>query len=46
MGGFWVRPIELINRFQATVSDSASGQEQQLSKAAEFSNYPCGNRFK
>jgi glycogen debranching enzyme len=46
MGGLWVHPIKLIDGFQATVRDSASGQEKTLSNAAEFINYPHGNRFR
>ena len=46
MGGLWVHPIKLIDGFQASARDNATGQEQILSKAAEFINYPYGNRFK
>ena len=46
MGGLWVHPIKLIDGFQASARDHATGQEQVLSKAAEFINYPYGNRFK
>src|SRR3954453_10095087 len=46
MGGLWIHPIKLIDGFQATVRDSATGQERVLSKAAEFIIYPYGNRFK
>src|SRR5687767_10667252 len=44
MGGLWAHPIKLLDGFWATVSDSATGQEVPLSKAAEFVNYPYGNR--
>jgi glycogen debranching enzyme len=46
MGGLWIHPIKLIDGFQASVRDTATGQQQVLSKAAEFINYPYGNRFK
>jgi glycogen debranching enzyme len=46
MGGLWAHPIKLLDGFWATVGDSATGQEVPLSKAAEFVNYPYGNRFK
>jgi glycogen debranching enzyme len=46
MGGLWVHPIKLIDGFQASVSDTATGQEKVLSQADEFINYPYGNRFK
>src|SRR4051812_16785191 len=46
MGGLWVHPIKLIDGFQASVNDSATGQEQVLSKAAEFINLPYGSSFK
>src|SRR6266550_4148056 len=46
MGGLWVHPIKLIDGFWAGVTDSASGQAAALSAAAEFVNYPYGNRFK
>src|SRR6266550_8112512 len=46
MGGLCVHPIKLIDGFWADVTDSASGQAAALSAAAEFVNYPYGNRFK
>jgi glycogen debranching enzyme len=46
MGGLWVHPIKLIDGFSALVTDSATGQVSELSKSAEFINYPYGNRFK
>src|SRR3954454_10462093 len=45
MGGAWLHPIKLIDGFQATVSESASGREAPLATAAEFITYPYGNRF-
>src|SRR3954470_21067554 len=45
MGGLWTHPIKLIDGFQATVSDSLSGEERVLSKSREFINYPYGNRL-
>jgi glycogen debranching enzyme len=46
MGGLWVHPIKLIDGFEASVRDSAGGQERVLAKSGEFINYPYGNRFK
>src|SRR5919199_281615 len=34
MGGLWLHPIKLIDGFWATVTDSASGQDRELSQAA------------
>ena len=46
MGGLWVHPIKLIDGFEASVADSAAGQEAALRKSEEFINYPYGNRFR
>ena len=46
MGGLWVHPIKLIDGFEASVADSAAGQEVALRKSEEFINYPYGNRFR
>lgn len=46
MAGLWVHPIKLIDGMQATVTESATNREVTLSKAAEFINYPYGNRFR
>lgn len=45
MGGLWLHPIKLIDGFQAEVTDSAAGRSIALTNAAEFVNYPHGNRF-
>src|SRR5215208_2231986 len=45
MAGLWLHPIKLIDGFMATVTDSATGEQRVLSKAAEFINLPYGNRF-
>src|SRR5262245_24155129 len=45
MGGVWLHPIKLIDGFQATVSEPASGREAALSAATDFITYPYGNRF-
>ena len=46
MGGLWIHPIKLIDGFEATVIDSANGQETRLEQSTEFINYPYGNRFR
>jgi len=46
MGGLWLHPIKLLDGFGATVTDSATGQQSPLSSAAEFINYPYGNRLR
>ena len=46
MGGLWLHPIKLIDGFWAAVTDVVSNKQIALSKAAEFVNYPYGNRFK
>ena len=45
MGGVWLHPIKLIDGFQATLSEPASGREAALSTAADFITYPYGNGF-
>src|SRR5262245_26376071 len=45
MAGVWLQPIKLIDGFQATVSEPASGREAALSAATDFTTYPYGNRF-
>jgi hypothetical protein len=45
MGGVWLHPIKLIDGFQATLSEPASGRQAALSTAADFITYPYGNRF-
>ncbi|MGN6393632.1 MAG: alpha-L-rhamnosidase-related protein [Gemmatimonadales bacterium] len=46
MGGLWLHPIKLIDGFRATVTDSAMQRTVVLSRAAEFINYPYGNRVR
>jgi glycogen debranching enzyme len=46
MGGLWLHPIKLVDGFWATVTDSATRQQSALSSAAEFINYPYGNRLR
>ncbi|HWJ20814.1 MAG TPA: hypothetical protein VNS52_00555, partial [Gemmatimonadaceae bacterium] len=45
MGGLWLHPIKLIDGFQATVTDAASGRDAVLSRSADFVTYPYGSRF-
>src|SRR5689334_339743 len=46
MGGLWLHPIKLIDGFRATVTDSAMHRTAALEHAAEFINYPYGNRLR
>jgi hypothetical protein len=46
MGGLWLHPIKLVDGFWVTVTDSATSQRSALSEAAEFINYPYGNRLR
>ncbi|HKT59510.1 MAG TPA: hypothetical protein VJQ46_05640 [Gemmatimonadales bacterium] len=46
MGGLWLHPIKLVDGFWVTVTDSATGEQSPLSDAAEFINYPYGNRLR
>jgi glycogen debranching enzyme len=46
MGGLWVHPIKLVDGFWAMVTDRTTGQDTALSTAAEFINYPYGNRLR
>ena len=46
MGGLWLHPIKLVDGFRATVEDSATHRRTSLSHAAEFINYPYGNRLR
>ncbi len=46
MGGLWVHPVKLIDGFWATVTDRTTGRDTALSTAAEFINYPYGNRLR
>ncbi len=46
MGGLWLHPIKLVDGFRATIIDSATHQKAALDSAAEFINYPYGNRLR
>ena len=46
MGGLWMHPIKLIDGFWTEVTDAATKQHVELSRSAEFINYPYGNRFR
>jgi glycogen debranching enzyme len=46
MAGLWLHPIKLVDGFRATVTDSATRRRSVLSRAAEFINYPYGNRLR
>jgi glycogen debranching enzyme len=46
MGGLWMHPIKLIDGFWAEMTDVATNEHAELSKSAEFINYPYGNRFR
>src|SRR5215210_3426644 len=46
MGGVWLHPIKLVDGFAATLTDSATGRAAPLDSAAEFVNYPWGNRLR
>jgi glycogen debranching enzyme len=46
MGGLWLHPIKLIDGFQASLSEPATGKAVALAGSREFVNYPYGNRFK
>lgn len=46
MGGLWLHPIKLMDGFWVKLIDAANGNEQWLSEAVEFINYPYGNTLK
>src|SRR5215213_433562 len=45
MGGLWAHPVKLIDGFEATLLDVATGQESALSEAKDFVNQPHAGRF-
>jgi len=46
MGGLWLHPIKLMDGFWIKLKDIQTGNEEWLSKASEFINYPYGNKLK
>jgi glycogen debranching enzyme len=46
MGGLWMHPVKLIDGFWAAVTDERTNEHVELSRSAEFINYPYGNRFR
>src|SRR5262245_59654498 len=45
MCGLWLHPIKLSDGFWVKVTDTTTSDTAWLSDAAEFVNYPYGNRF-
>jgi glycogen debranching enzyme len=45
MGGFWTPPVKLLDGIWLEIKEAGSEKAVLLEKAAEFINYPQGNKF-